>query len=521
MGGGDLNLKKSWHPGLLSNQKKVWEEEKKALEERRKIQQLTRERDEEREVQQLQDMQEAAGGKKRLNRVDWLYSGPSSGQGGTSEDREAYLLGKRRIDNLIKNEDTAKLANNAGPDMAVAANPTLSLRDTTAKIREDPMLAIKRQEQAAYEAMMNDPTKRRDLLKASGQGIDDQRKRHHHHHHHHHRRERDREENSRLSGRDRRSHPTDTALAVIGTQGQSQGQGRRIEMAVDDMIPSLRIEITDAKMVTEIEDGRDRARRGGGAKIVVDLDHHQIALDDADQRAKRLAAMQSNASDLEQDRRKRVEEAEAENSRLRQQDEQVRSDKARGDGACGKTSLLNVFTRGYFPTVYEPTVFENYVHDIFIDNVHIELSLWDTAGQEEFDRLRSLSYDDTHAIMLCFSVDSPESLENVESKWVGEIVENCPGVELVLVALKCDLRPSSGDDEGTNETEPKRPALSYQQGLDVAKRIQALRYLECSAMKNRGVNEAFTEAARVALKVQPGKRSSGKDKFGGKNCNIM
>ena len=77
-----------------------------------------------------------------------------------------------------------------------------------------------------------------------------------------------------------------------------------------------------------------------------------------------------------------------------------------GDGACGKTSLLNVFTRGYFPEVYEPTVFENYIHDIFVDNKHITLSLWDTAGQEEFDRLRSLSYSDTHCIMLCFSVDS-------------------------------------------------------------------------------------------------------------------
>ena len=42
--------------------------------------------------------------------------------------------------------------------------------------------------------------------------------------------------------------------------------------------------------------------------------------------------------------------------------------------------------------------------DIFVDGVHLELSLWDTAGQEEFDRLRSLSYDDTHTIMLCFSV---------------------------------------------------------------------------------------------------------------------
>ncbi|KAF4122894.1 Rho family, other [Geosmithia morbida] len=181
-----------------------------------------------------------------------------------------------------------------------------------------------------------------------------------------------------------------------------------------------------------------------------------------------------------------------------------------GDGASGKTSLLNVFTRGYFPTVYEPTVFENYVHDIFVDNVHIELSLWDTAGQEEFDRLRSLSYDDTDLIMLCFSVDSNDSLENVESKWVGEIADNCAGVKLVLVALKCDLREQGegDDDDETNNVDEngqpreKKPTISYDQGLEVARRIGALRYLECSAMRNRGVNEAFTEAARVALSVK-------------------
>jgi len=186
-----------------------------------------------------------------------------------------------------------------------------------------------------------------------------------------------------------------------------------------------------------------------------------------------------------------------------------------GDGACGKTSLLNVFTRGYFPTVYEPTVFENYVHDIFIDNTHVELSLWDTAGQEEFDRLRSLSYDDTHAIMLCFSVDSPDSLENVESKWVGEIAENCPGVKLVLVALKCDLREQEKDDREEGR-EPKKPTIDYKQGLAVAEKVKALRYLECSAMKNRGVNEAFTEAARVALTVKNPKGD--KD---GASCSVM
>ncbi|KAI9842981.1 MAG: Rho GTPase [Sclerophora amabilis] len=206
-----------------------------------------------------------------------------------------------------------------------------------------------------------------------------------------------------------------------------------------------------------------------------------------------------------------------------------------GDGACGKTSLLNVFTRGYFPTVYEPTVFElrpwydsadsfsdrpynvsSYSADIFVDNAHIELSLWDTAGQEEFDRLRSLSYDDTHAIMLCFSVDSKDSLENVESKWVGEIAENCQGVKLVLVALKCDLRekPTDGED---GEEEEERELIDYQQGLEVARRIQALRYLECSAMRNRGVNEAFTEAARVALSVK-GTSSAAKKNDG---CTLM
>ncbi|TWU70670.1 Rho GTPase [Metarhizium rileyi] len=199
-----------------------------------------------------------------------------------------------------------------------------------------------------------------------------------------------------------------------------------------------------------------------------------------------------------------------------------------GDGACGKTSLLNVFTRGYFPTVYEPTVFENYVHDIFVDNVHIELSLWDTAGQEEFDRLRSLSYDDTDLIMLCYSVESKDSLENVESKWVGEIADNCPGVKLVLVALKCDLRETGGeDDEGDEGVAPagapadenthpgraKGPLIEYDKGLEVAKRIGASRYLECSAMKNRGVNEAFTEAARVALSVKK-EREEGK-------CTVM
>lgn len=89
-----------------------------------------------------------------------------------------------------------------------------------------------------------------------------------------------------------------------------------------------------------------------------------------------------------------------------------------GDGACGKTSLLFVGIKHEFPQAYEPTVFENYVH-IMQPNPEgptVELTLWDTAGQEEFDKLRSLSYADTHVVVLCFSADNPVSLENVETR---------------------------------------------------------------------------------------------------------
>lgn len=66
-------------------------------------------------------------------------------------------------------------------------------------------------------------------------------------------------------------------------------------------------------------------------------------------------------------------------------------------------------------------------------------------GQEEFDRIRSLSYKDTHVIMICFSVDNKDSLENIPNRWMEELEEGCPRAKIILVALKCDLR----EDEAT------------------------------------------------------------------------
>jgi hypothetical protein len=184
--GGDLNLKKSWHPVLMSNQKKVWEEEKKALDERKKTELRIKELKEERAREEIQQKLEAAGSRKRVDRVDWMYQGPSSGQAGTTEEMEGYLLGKRRIDGLIKGDEHKKLEKEASQESFMALQNANTARDTASKIREDPMLAIKRQEQEAYERMMNDPIKRRQLLQAIGaeEPKKDRERKHRHRHRH-------------------------------------------------------------------------------------------------------------------------------------------------------------------------------------------------------------------------------------------------------------------------------------------------------------------------------------------------
>ncbi|KAG5937026.1 hypothetical protein E4U60_002160 [Claviceps pazoutovae] len=214
MGGGDLNLKKSFHPTLRRNQQAVWDEEQKALAERKRTQQRVNEIKEERAKEELQRQLEEAGGKKRVDRVDWMYQGPTDGQVGASEETEAYLLGKRRIDNLIKGTEHKKLEKSAGEDSFMALQNANTARDTASKIREDPLLAIKRQEQAAYEVMMNDPIRRRQLLHSMG--VDDLKKkersgdkenRHKRKHRRHRSRSRSRERDSEdEKGRHRRRH---------------------------------------------------------------------------------------------------------------------------------------------------------------------------------------------------------------------------------------------------------------------------------------------------------------------------
>jgi len=182
-----------------------------------------------------------------------------------------------------------------------------------------------------------------------------------------------------------------------------------------------------------------------------------------------------------------------------------------GDGACGKTCLLIVFSKGMFPEVYVPTVFENYVADVEVDGKKVELALWDTAGQEDYDRLRPLSYPDSHVILICFAIDSPDSLDNVQEKWISEVLHFCQGLPIILVACKKDLRndPKTMQDLAKTNQRP----VSRAEGLACAQKIGAQGYVECSAKSGEGVNEVFQTATRHALmskKSGRSKRNSGK-----------
>jgi len=178
-----------------------------------------------------------------------------------------------------------------------------------------------------------------------------------------------------------------------------------------------------------------------------------------------------------------------------------------GDGAVGKTCLLISYTTNAFPGEYIPTVFDNYSANVMVDGKPVNLGLWDTAGQEDYDRLRPLSYPQTDVFLVCFSIISGASFENVKTKWHPEINHHAPGVPILLVGTKGDLRH---DQNMINTLGAKGQRLiTEDDAKKTAAAIGAVKYLECSALTQEGLKAVFDEAIRAALnKKKPAAKSS-------------
>ncbi|KAM8743203.1 rho-related GTP-binding protein RhoF [Acanthopagrus schlegelii] len=181
-----------------------------------------------------------------------------------------------------------------------------------------------------------------------------------------------------------------------------------------------------------------------------------------------------------------------------------------GDGGCGKTSLLMVYAKGDFPEKYAPSVFEKYVTTISLGGKEIKLNLYDTAGQEDYDRLRPLSYQEANLVLICFDVTNPTSFENVLIKWFPEVRHFCRDVPVILIGCKTDLRK---DKECTRKLKAmNQDPITYTQGEETRQQMNAELYLECSAKYQENVEDIFREATKRTLAFNRKHRNYNKQK---------
>ncbi|XP_074588011.1 rac-like GTP-binding protein 7 isoform X3 [Curcuma longa] len=179
-----------------------------------------------------------------------------------------------------------------------------------------------------------------------------------------------------------------------------------------------------------------------------------------------------------------------------------------GDGAVGKTCMLISYTSNTFPTDYVPTVFDNFSANVIVDGSMVNLGLWDTAGQEDYNRLRPLSYRGADVFLLAFSLISKPSYENIYKKWVPELRHYAPAVPIVLVGTKLDLR----EDKQYFLDHPGAAPIATAQAKELKKMIGAAIYVECSSKTQQNVKAVFDAAIKVVLCPPKLKRKSRKQR---------
>jgi Ras family protein A len=165
-----------------------------------------------------------------------------------------------------------------------------------------------------------------------------------------------------------------------------------------------------------------------------------------------------------------------------------------GDGGVGKTCMLFVFKGDPYPSGYVPTIFESHDELRQYEGKQYCLHLRDTRGQEEYDRLRPLSYAKCHCVLICFALEWRGYLKNVVTRWFAEVKQYCPKAAVVLVGTKSDL---------WNKAEPD--AITQADIDSTAAQIKADKAIQCSAKKNENIGDVFDLAIAAVLQKASGK----------------
>ena len=156
-----------------------------------------------------------------------------------------------------------------------------------------------------------------------------------------------------------------------------------------------------------------------------------------------------------------------------------------GDGAIGKTSLLTVLKGESFPERYIPTIFENYTQQYNFEGNIYNLHIWDTPGQDEYDRLRPISYQDAKLILLCFSVEKRQTFLNLTERWIMEVKYYCKDAKIILVGMKLDLRESGNPNHVTDE-----------EAFQFCKENNFDTFISCSAKTAENINQIFPNVVK-------------------------
>ena len=134
-----------------------------------------------------------------------------------------------------------------------------------------------------------------------------------------------------------------------------------------------------------------------------------------------------------------------------------------------------------------------------VEGEHYKITVFDKAGQDDYDRiydrLRYLFYAHTSVVIVAYSIASPSSFKNVSEKWIPEVRCYCPETLMILVGMKEDLRNDTETIECLKEG--NESLVTHEMGLKLATDNGIMKFLECSALLDKGLKNVFEEAVRA------------------------